>query len=403
MDSPSSALRHGHNIMERMAEPTKTSRRDFLSGKSAAEAIGDALIGPPRPLPSPATVGVQPGSHLLSVSREAMACLFEVVFDAATYRDGADVAVEALDLVAALEDQLTVYRETSEVMQINRRAAEEPVVAEEGLFRLLQRAVALSEATGGAFDITAGGLSKVWGFFRRQGQMPSAEDVTAALATVGSRHFQLDESVRTVHFLQPGLELNLGAIGKGYALDRAADALSAGGIRDFLIHGGNSSVLARGQRILDFGFSILDSAKDPDGQSKIQNPKSKIATGWSIALRHPLKPEVRLAEFVLSDQALGTSGSGTQFFHHQGKRYGHIIDPRSGWPAEQVLSATVIAPTAEQADALSTAFYVMGVDQAQEFCERHADISALLMTPSKAAGGIDVHPVNLSDDRWRRL
>src|SRR5436190_21849525 len=102
-----------------MVEPTKTTRRDFLSGKSAAEALGDALIGPPQPLPPPSSVvGVQPGSHLLSVSREAMACLFEIVFDAATYRDGTEMAVSALVLVASLEDQLTIYRDTSEVADI---------------------------------------------------------------------------------------------------------------------------------------------------------------------------------------------------------------------------------------------------------------------------------------------
>jgi FAD:protein FMN transferase len=357
-----------------MSDTSKSSRREFLRGKSAAEALGNALAGPPAPLPAPTSVGVQPGSHLLSVSREAMACLFEVVFDAATYRDRTDAAVEALELASLLEAQLTVYRDTSEVMQINRRAASEPVEVEEGLIRLLQRAVALYEATGGAFDITAGKLSRTWGFYRRQGQMPSAEEIGEALRAVGSRHLQLDEATRSVRFTQPGLELNLGAIGKGYALDRIADALAAGGIHDFLLHGGNSSVIARGSR---------DS-------------------GWSVALRHPLKPDVRLAEFVLADQALGTSGSGTQFFHHAGKRYGHILDPRMGWPAEQVLSATAIAPTAEQADALSTAFYVLGLEPARAYSQRHAEISALLVTPGNAAGGIELHPINLADDRWRR-
>ena len=163
-----------------MSEPSKSSRREFLRGNSAAEALGSALAGPPVPLPPPASVGVQPGSHLLSVSREAMACLFEVVFDAAMYRDHSDAAVEALELASILEAQLTVYRDTSELMQINRRAANEPVEVEDGLFQLLQRAVALSESTGGAFDITAGRLSKVWGFYRRQGQMPTPEEVVEA-------------------------------------------------------------------------------------------------------------------------------------------------------------------------------------------------------------------------------
>src|SRR5438477_2338312 len=198
-----------------MADSSKTSRRDFISGKSATRALGDALAPPPQELPPPRSVGVEAGSHLLSVSREAMACLFEIVFDAATYRDRTDVAVAALDLVERLEDQLTVFRDTSEITALNRRAAEEPVVAQEGLFQLLKRAVELSRATGGAFDITAGRLSKVWGFFRRQGQLPPPEHVTEALATVGWQHLQLDDAKSSVHFSQPGLELNLGAIGKG--------------------------------------------------------------------------------------------------------------------------------------------------------------------------------------------
>lgn len=382
-----------------MSEPTKTSRRSFLAGKSAAEALGDALAGPPAPLPPPKSVGVEPGSHLLSVSREAMACLFEVVFDAATYREASDAAIEALELVARLEDQLTVYRDTSEVAQVNRDAGSRPIAVEEGLFELLRRAAQLSADTGGAFDITAGRLSKVWGFYRRQGQMPSPAEVAEALATIGSRHLQLEPAGRTVQFLQHGLELNLGAIGKGYALDRAADSLSSAGVHDFLIHGGNSSVLARGSR-----KSVEVGVRNPEQEAESSPlPAPRSALGWSVGLRHPLKPDVRLAEFTLCNQALGTSGSGTQFFHYQGKRYGHIIDPRSGWPADQVLSATVIAPTAEQADAISTALYVMGLDAAQEFCSRHPDIAALLVKPAKAAGGMELFPINLADDRWRRL
>ncbi|HEY2411056.1 MAG TPA: FAD:protein FMN transferase [Pirellulaceae bacterium] len=385
------------SVINDMAE-NKSSRRAFLSGKSAADALGDALAGPPPPLPPPSSVvGVQPGSHLLSVSREAMACLFEVVFDA-TNRDATEAAVTALELVAALEGQLTIYRDTSEIADINRRAFDQPVAVESGLFALLQRAIKLSEETNGAFDITAGRLSKTWGFFRRQGQMPAETDVAEALATVGSQYLELDDATKTVRFQKTGLELNLGAIGKGYALDRAADLLIASGLSDFLIHGGNSSVLARGTRMKDEGGRMSNEVKIRDSAFSLQ----PSAFAWSIALRHPLKPDIRLAEFFLHDQALGTSGSGTQFFHHQGKRYGHIIDPRSGWPAEKVLSATVIAPNAEQADALSTAFYVAGLELAQNYCQQHPEISALVTTQSGPAG-IELHPVNLSPDSWRRL
>jgi len=354
---------------------SKSTRRAFLTGQAARETIAEVTGPPTEPLRAPlAATGVQPGSHLLSVSREAMACLFEIVFDAASYRHCTDSAIAALDVVDALEGQLTVYRDTSEVMHINRHAVHGPVTVERGLFELLGRAVALSNATKGAFDIASGALSKVWGFFRRQGAMPTSDDIEAALAVSGSHHLSLQVEDSSVSFSKSGVELNLGAIGKGYALDRAASALILAGIDRFLIHGGNSSVVGRGC--------------DHD---------------WTVALRHPLKPDVRLAEFVLRDQALGTSGSGTQFFHHQGKRYGHIIDPRTGWPADNTLSATVIAPTAEQADALSTAFYVLGLEGAANYCEEHPEISALLCQAAKTGSQIEIFPINLRDETWRRL
>jgi len=361
-----------------MSDPTKTTRREFLKGKSAVEALGDAVIGSPEGLPPPSST--QRGrTYLLNVARQAMACEFEVLLNAGQYPGAADAAIAALDLVEQLEAQLTVYRDTSELVAINRRAARETVAVESRLFDLLSRAVELHAATGGALDITSGPLSKIWGFYRRQGTMPTAAEVAEAHALVGSHKLVLDSAHRTIRFQQPGMELNLGAIGKGHALDRAAEVLENAGVRDYCIHGGNSSVLARGNR---------SSASRP---------------GWSIALRHPLKPEIRLAEFQLVDQALGTSGSGTQFFHYQGKRYGHILDPRTGWPADKVLSATVIARTAEQSDALSTALYVMGLEAAREFCWSRPEISALLVTAGTRAGTTELHPINLPEDAWRRL
>ncbi|HZL87916.1 MAG TPA: FAD:protein FMN transferase, partial [Pirellulaceae bacterium] len=220
---------------------------------------------------------------------------------------------------------------------------------------------------------------------------------------------------------RPGMELNLGAIGKGYALDRAADYLDSQGVHDFLIHGGASSVLARGERSevrgqrsdeseqnsRDKEQKSGDKSQIPDPKSQIDsNPQSAIRnpqSGWLVALKHPLKPDERLAEFTLVNQALGTSGSGTQFFHYQGKRYGHILDPRTGWPADKVLSATVIAPTAALADALSTAFYVGGIELAETYCRQHPEIAALLVTPSARSGKVELHPVNLAPGQWRAL
>jgi thiamine biosynthesis lipoprotein len=360
--------------------PEQSSRRQFLAGQAAREALA-SLTGPAEPnAPTLAPlVEAQPSAPpLLHVSRSAMACEFEIFFDPVRYPSGADVSVAALDLVAALEDQLTVYRETSEVSRLNSIASFRPVAVETGLFELLRHAKELWQQTSGAFDVTAGQLSKIWGFTRREGRLPSTDDVAAALATVGSDGLLLGEAQQTVHFGKPGMELNLGAIGKGYALDRAADLLAEKGLCDCLLHGGNSSVLARGNRGGDSG-------------------------GWTIALKHPLRPNERLGEFMLQNQALGTSGSGSQFFHHGGKRYGHIIDPRTGWPAEQVLSSTVIAPSAAESDALATALYVMTLDEATTFSRLRPDVAALLVTAGKHAGKIELHSFNLPDEMWKNL
>lgn len=374
--------------------------------------LADAAAAP-RPAAEPLPP-VKTRSLLVHVGREAMACEFEVVLNAGQHPQGTDVAVEALDLVDRLEAQLTVYRDTSEVSRLNQRAAAEAVAVEDRLFDLLRQAKSLSEETGGAFDITSGPLTKVWGFYRRQGKMPTPTDVEAALAKVGSQWLKLDDAERTLRFGQPGMEINLGAIGKGYAIDRAAGLLLTAGVSDFMIHGGNSSVLASGSRQLDVTATKSSAGAASNENEPIAEPaeaqpvteplsEAKTETGWTVALRHPLRPDQRLAEFRLIDQALGTSGSGTQYFHHQGKRYGHILDPRTGWPADKVLSSTVIAPTAAEADALSTALYVLGLEPAREFCAKHPEISALLTTHSTRAGAIELHPLNLPDDAWRQL
>lgn len=355
----------------------KSSRRDFLAGRAAKEVLAQLVVetAPVAAANSTAAAPAKSAPPLLHVSREAMACEFEIFFDPVRYPSGADVAVVALDLVAALEAQMTVYRETSEVSRLNAIASFRPVEVEAGLLGLFQKSQQLSWETGGAFDITAGQLTKTWGFYRRAGRMPSAEEINAALLTVGFEQLRLDAVKRTVQFLKAGMEINLGAIGKGHALDRAADLLQEKDLRDCLLHGGNSSVLARGHR---------------DGESG----------GWTIALKHPLRPTERLAEFMLRNQALGTSGSGSQFFHHGGRRYGHIIDPRTGWPAEQILSSTVIAPTAAEADAFSTALYVMNLEEATTFAQRRPDVSALLVTSGKHPGAIELHPFNLATDAY---
>ncbi len=395
-----------------MTEPGKSSRREFLRGRAAAEASTDvaqrALPArlPPTSIASSVTPGDSgsanssnipqlaaaaenpapvhiPQSYLVRVGRRAMACEFEVLLNAGQYADGIELAVAALDRVEQLEDQLTVYRESSEISQLNRAAATGAVRVESRLFELLELAVQIHSWTGGAYDITSGPLSKAWGFFRRAGRVPNDEDLAAALRLVGSEKLQLDAQIRTVRFPLAGMEINLGSIGKGYALDRVAEQLESAGLSEFMLHGGRSSVLARGSRSLV-------------GEE-----------GWWVGVCDPLRPTRRLGELRLKNRALATSGSAAQFFYHEGRRYGHILDPRTGRPAEGMLSATVIARTAAEADALSTAFYVLGSAAALDYCERHSTdhpgLAAVLISPGERSGAVEIATFGLMDQDWRPL
>ena len=122
--------------------------------------------------------------------------------------------------------------------------------------------------------------------------------------------------------------------------------------------------------------------------------------GWAIGIRDPLRPEHRIGEIRLVHRALATSGSGSQFFLHKGRRFGHILDARTGWPAEGVLSATVVAPTAADADALSTALYVMGPDHAADFCRDRPELGVVFTCPGACAGAIEVHVWGLDEQEW---
>ena len=316
--------------------------------------------------------------YLLQMARRAMACEFEVCLPAGQSPNAAQAAVDALDLVEDLESRMTVYRDDSQVSRINREASDRPVPAEAWLFALVQQAIRLHAATGGAFDITSGPLSKVWGFFRRQGRMPDDTQLADALGRVGSQWIHLNETSGTIRFTKPGVEINLGGIGKGYALDRCRRLLVEAGVENFLLHGGQSSVLAHGCRAAGRG-------------------------GWTVAVRHPLRPEKRLLEIRLEDRALGTSGSGTQCFTHRGRRYGHILDPRTGQPADGVLSSTVVAPTAALADALATAFYVMGLDKARDYCDADPRLGAVIVVGGPRDGSVHIHAIGLGDEQWTRI
>ena len=291
----------------------------------------------------------EPAGYWLHVNRTAMACRFEVTLPIED-RTGVAVATSALDQIDELEAQLSVFRESSEISFINREAARRTVVVEESLFDLLSLCRSFYDTTDGAFDITVGPLTRCWGFLKRAGHLPSVEEIEHAQSLVGSDKLLLDRETRTVRFQREGMEINLGSIGKGYALDRVAKAIRDR-VANALLNGGASS------------FYAINGGNE----------------GWSVGLRDPRNKSRRMATLRLRDCALSTSGSEEQFFDHDGKRYGHIIDPRSGWPAEGVTSVSVVARSVAISDALATAFYIGGREAAESYCAANPDVLAIML------------------------
>jgi thiamine biosynthesis lipoprotein len=350
------------------------TRRSFLRGQAASREV----VGRVHRADEAVRLAAR-RAFVVSVRRRAMACEFEVQLAAGRNDNSMEHVFAALDLVESLETQLTVFRDDSEVMEINRRAANEAVEVEPRLFELLQLSEKLHKETRGALDITSGPLSDVWGFSRREGRVPADDLIEAARQLVGMQNVLLDPAAHTIAFCQAGMSINFNSMGKGYALDRMAELLVANGVGDILLQGGKSSVLARG---------------DQPGSSE---------TGWLVGVRNPLRPDERIAELVLHDQALSTSGAGTQFFIRRGQRYGHILDPRTGRPAEGLYSSTVIAPTAAEAEGLSTAFYVMGAQKTGEFCAARPEIAALLVAPGEREGDVRLIALGPDKGQWLRL
>jgi thiamine biosynthesis lipoprotein len=281
-------------------------------------------------------------------SRRAMATRFEVILPYGT-PDGLTIAEAALDEIDDCETWMTVYSDDSEVSQVNREAFQNPVPVSEPLFDLLSLSARLTNESGGAFDPAIGAMIKAWGFYRREGRLPSPRERAAAMQSSGMRHVVLDEINRTVRFLRPGLQLNFGSIGKGFALDRAAAILASQfGITSALLHGGGSSVRAIGR--------------------------------WPIRLNHPEVDGQSLTDLPVTDAGFGTTAATFQFFVYKNTKYGHVLDPRTGQPAHGTKSASVRAATAAEADALSTAAFVVGSEETAKMIRHRPDAGAILLT-----------------------
>ncbi len=289
----------------------------------------------------------------VTLARHAMATRFELVLHGENPVALRAAGEEALDEIDRLEDQLSLFRPTSEIAYLNVRAFREPVKVSPPLFALLQHARKIHDETGGAFDVTIAPLVRCWGFMGGSGQMPLPEEVQAAREKVGMPLVRLDPANLTVKFARPGVMLDLGAIGKGYAIERATELLREAGITSAFLHGGTSTLSAIGT--------------PPDATSwKVAIQKTRLVNGRMVEAPRigtgmvSGQPERPLITFAIKDQAMSVSAVWGKFFQAEGKAFGHIIDPRTGAPATGTLLSAVVLDSATESDALSTALLVMG-------------------------------------------
>lgn len=286
--------------------------------------------------------GAEPGpADFVTYRGATMATTVAVTVPAGPAAEGHARAV--LAVFREVDARMSEWKDTSPLAAVNRAAGSHPVAVPEDLRQVLQRASEIGEATDGAFDVTWAALWGLWDFKAAEPRLPPRQEVARRVALVDFRQLAIDDAAGTVYLPRAGMMLGLGGIAKGHALDRAAAVLAERGVDDYLIAAGGQ-VMARGDR---------------GGRP------------WRVGIRDPRGgPEDIFARVEVRDASVSTSGDYESFFVVDGVRYHHILDPRTGWPARGLRSATVVAADATHADALSTAFVALGAERALAVAER---------------------------------
>jgi FAD:protein FMN transferase len=266
-----------------------------------------------------------------------------------------EVVTEVFTQIDQLDEQMSNYKPESELSGINRNAAKQDVIVSPQLFGLIQYSLRASQESGGDFDITVGPLMKLWGFFRGQGRLPSTPELAQVRKKIGYQHVHLDAERRTIRFDAPGMELDLGGIAKGYAVDQAAELIRSDGVTAALISSGSSSIYALGS---------------PPGER-----------GWKITVRDPFHEDKPSDVFRLQNFALSTSGNYEKFFKINGRIYCHIMDPRTGWPVQNMLSTVAAVPTGIETEALTKIFFVGGVQKSRQYLSTHPNAIGIFYQP----------------------
>ncbi len=259
---------------------------------------------------------------------------------------------QAVAEVKRIENLISDWIPTTEISRVNQNAGIAPVKVSREVFELVERSIKISKLTNGAFDISYASMDKIWKFDGSMKEMPTEEAIKKSVAKVGYHNILLNEKESTVFLKNKGMKLGLGGIGQGYIADQ---------IKALLIQNGCKS------GIVNVSGDIFAWGKQPDGKP------------WTVAIVNPMNKNKVFAAFPLEDSAVETSGSYEKFVTFNGKRYSHIIDPRTGYPATGIVSVSVFAKTTELADALATGIFVLGADVGLDLVNQLKGIECIIV------------------------
>ncbi|HXP60748.1 MAG TPA: FAD:protein FMN transferase [Dongiaceae bacterium] len=331
----------------------------------------------------------------LTLALHAMATRFEMVLHGENPVALRAAGEEALAEIERLEAQLSLYRDTSEIAHLNARAAQGPVRVTPSLFALLLHAQQLHRQSGGAFDITIAPLVRCWGFMGGGGHLPDAAALAAARASMGMSLVELDPDQLTVRFASAGVMLDLGAIGKGYAVDRAIDILREAAVASALLHGGTSTVFGLGHppdaeswkvavECPRHGMLRARAGVPPGrGQDARATLMERARAEISATIQPQRAPGQTLATVPLRDEAMSVSAVWGRSFQAEGKTFGHVLDPRTGCPVSEAVLAAVVLPSATETDALSTALLVLGMEGRAKLAGLRPGMKSLLAAEAR--------------------
>ncbi len=328
--------------------PARPSRLVGVAGLSVALVLGCGVLGC-----STQVEGIQldDGRILITAERPFMGTHFRIDVLVEDEAHGRAAIAAAFAEVSRSEEVLSNWSETSQISEVNRAAGTAPLLVSHELLAVLERALYFSQLTGGAFDVTFASCDGLWSV--RKQQIPTDQELAACLRHVDYRMVALDHQMSAVFIPDTRMRIGVAGLAKGYRVDRAADVLERCGIVDYVVDGGGDMKLSVGT----------------------------LGKPWEIEVVHPRRTDLPLGTVALSSGAIATSGDYEWYFERNGIRYHHILDPSTGRPARRSISATVIAATALDADALATGLFVMGPELGIALAEELTGVEALLIGP----------------------